>query len=355
MNRRVTHIASKHLGVGIPPKNAEKARILLIKSNLLDLNRKPVKTKDFVFFPIIDHTSIPEVLHEFKFKIQTQFFPNRVLHEPIEEQLQKEFPTVNWDQITLKFDQIGNIAVLKLDPTNTTTIFRKRAGSEILSRHSKLVAVLNKNEPVSGTKRVYPIEYLAGERIFQTWHQEYGVFIFVDLKRAYFNPRLTEEHHRVAMCVKSNEKILDMFTGVGSFALHCAKVTDCKVVAIDINPYAIFALQNSVNRNKLHGIIYPIIGDSRFILRKQHYFDRVIINLPQISRNFISYAAKLVKKGGILTFYQFIPKSINPKLKIRELIETELPNINSYKELYFKVGREVSPSRVQINVDLQII
>jgi len=351
----VTQIASKHLGVGIPPKNAEKARLLLIKSNLLDLNKKPIKTKDFVFFPITDHTLIPEVLSECKFKIQTQIFPSRVLHEPIEEQLQKEFPNVNWDQISLKFDQIGNIAILKLDPIDTTPLFRKRAGKEILSRHSKLGAVLNKKDPVRGTERVYPIEYLAGERIFQTWHQEYGVFIFVDLERAYFNPRLAEEHRRVAMSIKSNERILDMFTGVGSFALHCTKVADCKVVAIDINPFAIFALQKSVKRNKLRGIIYPIIGDSRFILKKQHYFDRVIINLPQISRNFISNAAKLVKKEGILTFYQFIPKSINPKVKIRELIETELPNINSYKELYFKVGREVSPSRVQINVDLQII
>ncbi|MFX0052509.1 MAG: hypothetical protein ACFE8U_14585, partial [Candidatus Hermodarchaeota archaeon] len=92
----------------------------------------------------------------------------------------------------------------------------------------------------------------------------------------------------------------------------------------------------------------------RHILKKQHYFDRVIINLPHFSGNFLSYASKLVKKKGILTFYHFIPKTENPKEKFQKLIEKELLNINSYKELYFKVGREVSPSRIQINVDLQI-
>ncbi|MFX0174166.1 MAG: class I SAM-dependent methyltransferase family protein [Candidatus Hodarchaeota archaeon] len=342
------------MGVGISPNDAEAARLLLIKFDLLDFKKRPIKTKDFVFFPILDQKLIPEVLNDFKFTIQTMNFPQRSIHEPIGKVLLKEFPNLDWGKISLKFDQIGEIAVLKLDPQYTTPLFRKRAGEEIISRFSKLKAILNKNDLVSGTERVYPIEYLAGEKISQTWHREYGVLIFVDIKRAYFNPRLAEEHHRVAMSVESNERILDLFTGVGSFALHCTKVTDCKVVAIDINPYAIFALQKSVKRNKLHGAIYPVIGDSRHILQKHHYFDRVIINLPYISGNFLSYASKLIKKKGILTFYQFFSKTENPKEKFLKLIEEELLNINSYKVLYFKVGREVSPSRIQINVDLQI-
>lgn len=280
-------------------------------------------------------------------------FPSRLQKEPVSECLQKEFPHINWEKISLKFDRLGEIAVLKLDTTLTSHSVRQRVGELILSRSPRLKAVLNKNDIVEGVKRIYPIEHLAGEKMWQSWHQEYGVFIFVDL-RAYFNPRLAEEHHRVAMSVRPGDKILDLFTGVGSFALHCAKETSCDVVAIDINPFAINALQRSMKRNKLQGNIYPILGDSLSILRLQNHFDRVIINLPQISMNYLSYSVTLLKKRGIITFYQFVPKILAPEKHIREQISKKLANVISYKEQYFKIGREVSPSRIQANVDLQI-
>jgi tRNA (guanine37-N1)-methyltransferase len=322
---------------------------------LLLTNRKPIKKSNFVFFPITNQKPVPTLLNDIPFRIQQCAFPKRSRQEPISEFLRKEFPDINWEEISLKFDQLGEIAVLKLDPTCTTVSFRKRVGELILSRSSTFKAILNKRDIIEGAERVYPTEHLAGEKTWKSWHQEYGVSIFIDLKRAYFNPRLAEEHHRVAMSVIPGEKILDLFTGVGPFALHCAKGSPCDVVAIDINPYAIYALQRSIKRNKLLGNIHPIIGDSRNILRLQGHFDRIIINLPQISGNFLPYAAKLSKKGGIITFYQFITKVENPEEQIRDLISKNLANINSYKEIYIKVGREVSPSRVQVNVDLKIL
>lgn len=341
------------IGVGVPFKDAEIVRLRLIKSNLILPQKKPIKTKKLVFFPIIDPKLIPSLLSDITYKFQQIEFPSRLEQEPVSECLQREFPNVKWEEISLKFDQLGEIAVLKLDPTNTSHSIRQRVGELILARSPGLRAVLNKSNIVEGVKRIYPIEHLAGEKIWQSWHQEYGVFISVDL-RAYFNPRLAEEHHRVAMSVNPGEKILDLFTGVGSFALHCAKESPCDVVAIDINPYAIHALQRSMKRNKLQGNIHPVLGDSLSILRLQSHFDRVIINLPQVSVNYLPYGAKLLKKKGIITLYQFVSKIESPEKQIHELISKNLAHVISYKEQYIKVGREVSPSRIQANIDLQI-
>ena len=341
------------LGIGVLPKYAEIVRHRLIKSNLLNRQKKPIKTTELVIFPITDFTIIPSLLNDINYQFQQIEFPNRMEEEPISELLQKEFPHVRWEDISLKYDRVGEIAIMKLNSTIASSSIRRRVGELILSGTPKLKTVLNKSDVVEGINRVYPVEHLAGKKIWQTWHQEYGVLILVDL-RAYFNPRLAEEHHRVAMSVKPNEKILDLFTGVGSFALHCTKESQCDVAAIDINHHAIQALQRSIKRNKLQGKIHPIIGDSSSILRVRSYFDRIIINLPQVSVNYLPYSAKLLKKGGIITFYQFIPKSETPRKFIRELILKKLANINSYKEQYFKVGREVSPSRIQVNIDLQI-
>ncbi|MHA2306916.1 MAG: class I SAM-dependent methyltransferase, partial [Candidatus Hodarchaeales archaeon] len=218
----------------------------------------------------------------------------------------------------------------------------------------KLKTVLNKTNIVDGTLRIFPIEHLSGEKTTQSWHLEYGVFIYFDVENTYFNPRLAEEHHRVAGSVKPGDKILDLFCGVGPFTLHLAKRHPCKIIAVDINPYAIYALNKSIARNSLQGDIYTIIGDSLSIFQTKKYFDRIIMNLPQNSIEFLSYAVSMLKNGGIITLYQFLSNSDNPDLKIQKMIEEKLSKVNSYKVLFIKVGREVSPSKIQMNVDIQI-
>lgn len=288
------------------------------------------------------------------FIIEKCNFNEKRSHIDISKLLSLEFPNVDLNEIIIKYDQMGEIGVLKLDPSNTTVTFRSRVGELILSQTSKLKTVVNKIDVVEGTERTYPIEHLAGERNTQSWHQEYGILINFDIETTYFNPRLAEEHNRVAKLIDSGEKVLDLFCGVGPFALYCASRIPCEVVAVDINPDAILALKKSIAYNKLQGNINAIIGDSLTIFQSKNYFNRIIMNLPQNSADFLPYAARLLKKGGIITFYQFIPKSKNPEKDIREMITEKIDEVNSYKVLYVKEGREVSPSKVQMNVDIQI-
>ncbi|MFW9857106.1 MAG: class I SAM-dependent methyltransferase family protein, partial [Candidatus Thorarchaeota archaeon] len=232
---------------------------------------------------------------------------------------------------------------------------RRQVGIEILKMHPKITSVVNKVDIIRGTKRKYPIEHLAGVKQTQGWHREYGLWIYFDLDKAYFNPRLAEEHHRVACDIKPNCRILDMFTGVGPFALHCAKKSQCQVVAVDINPAAIDALRRSIARNQLQGFIDPILGDSGQVLKGNSQFDRVIINLPQSSEEYLEQATNLIRKGGIITFYQFFPRTTGIQERIKTLLKGKLAHINSYKVIYSRMGaRDISPSRVQVNVDVLI-
>ncbi len=346
---------SKHIGIGISPKYAENARSILYKADLLVRNRKVIKIENLIFFPILKTEGVAQLLKDIPYKIDSFEFPERFKKKNLHETLKKEFPKYDWDNISLKYDQIGKIAILKMDPIKIPYQVRKRVAQEILSQKPKLKSVVNKLDNVFGVERVYPQELLAGKMITHTWHKEFDISIFVDLERAYFNPRLAEEHHRIATSIYPNDRILDLFTGVGSFSLHCAKEVDCHVVAIDINPFAIEALSKSIKKNKLRGTIYPIIGDSCNILQKKRHFDHVIINLPEKSIDILSYASNLVKKGGIISLFQFIRKIDDPITQIRHLISNQLTNANSYKETYIKLGREVSPSKVQFNIDLEIL
>ena len=155
--------------------------------------------------------------------------------------------------------------------------------------------------------------------------------------------------------IKKGERVLDLFTGVGPFALLCAKAVECQVYAVDINPYAITCLKESIKRNKLKGEIYPIIGDSSKILKINNSYNRIIINLPGKSIDYLELAVNLVKKNGFINFYQFIDKVKSPIQFMESLIEEKLKNNLMYKIQDIQVGREVSPSKIQMNVSIQIL
>ena len=352
--KRVQDVDSS-IGVKIPRLQAEKARLLLIKAGILLKTKKILKDLDFVYFPISDSTTISHFLKDLDYQLEFHVFPEDELKPLIIDLLKQEFPDEPWDTISIKFDQIGEIGLLRLDSETTSKIFRQQLGTEILNSYPKINSVINKLDITEGIKRVYPIEYLAGEKTYESWHKEYGVLIKVDLKHAYFNPRLAEEHRRLSLEVINGERILDLFTGVGPFALHCTKEQECEVVAVDINPHAIESLQASIKRNKLKGRIIPILGDAGTIFCVKKFFDRIIINLPSQSINYLDYASKLVKNGGIITFYQFIEKIDHPQQFISKQISKKLQDLCEHEILVNRVGREVSPSKIQLNVDLRII
>ena len=63
----------------------------------------------------------------------------------------------------------------------------------------------------------------------------------------------------------------------------------------------------------------------------------------------------LVKKNGFIDFYQFIDKVKSPIHFMESLIEEKLKNTQMYKIKDIQVGREVSPSKIQMNVRIQIL
>ncbi|MHA2055601.1 MAG: class I SAM-dependent methyltransferase, partial [Candidatus Hodarchaeales archaeon] len=344
------------IGVRVSRNEAEEIRQILNKGKSLDNNKKIVNDSNYVYFPIIDALLLPPQLSQFKYKIIEFKFPNNVREKPITVKLKEEYPSMNWEEISTKFDQIGTIGLLRINKQELNTSIRKRVGEIIIETSPKIKTVINKIDSIEGNLRTYSFEHLAGKLNYCTWHREYGVLIKTDLKNTFFNPRLAEEHKRISENIVDNENILDLFTGVGPFALHCAYKKPCTVYAVDINAVAIQCLESSMKKNKLIGEINPIVGDSGRIFQKKGIFDRVIINLPEESINYLEYATKLINNvdGGKINLFQFIKKVDSPKDYIHTLISEKLKNISEYEFLRIQSGREVSPSRIQMNIDLRV-
>jgi tRNA (guanine37-N1)-methyltransferase len=181
----------------------------------------------------------------------------------------------------------------------------------------------------------------------------------VDVTRAYFSPRLSTEHSRVASSVENGETVIDLFAGVGPFAILAAKTHEnVRVYAIDVNPQAVEFLKKNVALNRVDDKVFPILADARKIVeqRLSGIADRVIMNLPEKAIEYVDVACKAVKPvGGVVHFCSFINSSApleNVKLSFAEAVEKCGRRVE--KILFSRLVRETAPYKWQAALDARI-
>ncbi len=244
------------------------------------------------------------------------------------------------------FDIVGDIAIFdSKDPK-----YDKMIAEGILKLH-KNVKVVAKRGITEGIERIRPIEVIIGENRSETIHVENGFRFKLDLNKVFFNTRLQFERQRVISKVKEGEFVFDLFAGVGPFAIPIAK-KGAKVVAIDINPYAVEYLKENIKLNKVPTENIQVFkGDCREVVNDHRDWwgkaDRVIMNLPAKSEDFLDVAKKLVKKGTVIHFYWFCHES-ELWWKVEEVIKKVFPKIKIIERR--KIG-ERAPRVYKIVVD----
>ena len=255
-------------------------------------------------------------------------------------------------------DVVGDIAIIEVPPELKT--HDKLIGDAILKTHRNIRTVLAKAGVVSGTYRLRDFEVISGEPRTVTIHKEYGCKYQVDVAKAYFSPRLSHEHERVASLVQKGETVVDLFAGVGPFSVLIAKNNEAvKIYAVDINPEAIEFLKRNIRLNRVENRVFPILGDARQTVEDKllGVADRVIMNLPEKAAEFIDSACKAIKPaGGTVHYYAFIrmPDSIeNLKLRFSAAVEKAGRKVDTF--LFAKTIRETAPYEWQVALDAKIL
>ncbi len=303
-------MSDKKQYVRVESSQGENVRRILLNENLLDIDYRIISQDQLLYFPLVEGTEkdlISSIMDAYEFKVgQMLFEPASSGPRTLEDALSEYLNETELALLPRAYDLVGDIAVLEIP--DELIPHQKRIGSGFQQVHPHFNTVLAKLGAITGTTRTRDYVLLAGEDKTSTIHIEYGCRIAVDLAKAYFSPRLLEEHNRVAKQVQSGEYIVDMFTGVGPFALHIAKHCDIRITAIDINPDAISLLQQSMSLNKLVGVIEPVVGDASeyTISIPNGSVDRVIMNHPSGASEFVSSACRILRSSGILHYYDFV-------------------------------------------------
>jgi len=318
---------------------------------------------NFVYIPLIRQPSAKELaelqIPVFDYSLQLHIFPEkRKQSKTVMEVLDGHLPPHLMASLPKALDVIGDIAIVEV-PKELEN-HKKILGAAILEAHKNLRTVLAKASAVSGDYRLRDFEAIAGEPRTNTVHKELGCSYEVDVAKAYFSPRLSHEHQRVASLVQQEETIVDLFAGVGPFAVLMAKNhKDVKVYAIDLNPDAIELLRTNIRLNRVENRVFPLLGDARLIVDSKltGVADRLIMNLPEKAIEFVDVACQALKpEGGLVHFYGFIhkPDSLDAlKTRFADAVAKSGRRVDTF--LIAKTIRETAPYTYQVVLDAKII
>lgn len=266
----------------VPAADGELHRQILIRNGTLDRTLKPRRDGDTLLLPITAWRKGAE----------------------------RSVFTAHPDRPALpRHEVIGGIAIMQ-EPDAA-------GAGQILASRPNLHTVLSATSEVEGEYRTKSFVVLAGIPTTRTTLIEHGLRFTVDLSAAYFSARLATERRRIASAVTGGETILDMFAGVGPFAIALARKA-AVVVAADINPQAVQMMLLNCEHNRVRNVL-PLFADSRHISELIPWkFDRIVMNLPKSGEEFLPDAFRLCKPGGSIHLYALVSTEGEHQARIQD-------------------------------------
>ena len=260
------------------------------------------------------------------------------------------------------YDLVGDIAVIKLPGELMPKA--KAVGEALKKLHPFLRSVVVPVEKTSDVYRVRKVKVVWGDENTETVHREHGCLFKVDLNKAFFNPRLSYEHLRLAKQVKPGEVILNCFAGVGTASIIIAKIQPLVrvIYSVDINPDAYSYMVENIKLNKVEDKVVPILGDVRKVVREElrGVADRVIMLLPAYAKDFLDVAVEALKQGGgVIHYYDEVggrglKKGDLLALAFKRASETLRSLGKNAEVLGGRVVRAVKPFTYHVALDLYV-
>jgi len=191
------------------------------------------------------------------------------------------------------FSVVGDVALVRFgDPSAE----REREVFEALEELHGVRAVLD-DGGVSGEERVPETRYVAGDRDTETVHRENGFEFALDPSRVMFSVGNAEERVRMRDAVAEDERVFDMFAGIGYFAVPAA-VGGADVVAAEVRRKSYDYLVENAERNGVSSRIDARHADCRDVRVDA---DRVIMGHFDATRDdYLGHALASLDSGGVL-------------------------------------------------------
>jgi len=331
-------------------KDAETVRKFLARWKLTDNKYRIIRSGKFIYFPLrpgAERIMGKKLMGRVDFvDIKPERQDQRLDYKDmLEKALGNDYASA-----TRGYDIVGDIAIIEAKNMRTA----RKMAKIVMKLNSNVVTVLAKGGPVSGKYRIRSYKWVAGKRKYETLYKENGASFIVDVRKAFFSPRLAYERERINKLVGKKENVMVMFAGVGPFAIEIARRhKDAKVVAIELNRRAWKYMLRNIELNRVHNVDAQVGDVKKVVAKYAGSADRIIMPLPKESYAFLDSVVKAAKKRSTVHYYAFGERD--------SAYEDNVKRLNDFfrgkaklKVLSKRIVRPYSPREVEVAIDFAL-
>ncbi len=290
-------------------KNAERARVLVMRLGLLDSSRQVQHSRSYVYFPIhnIRGAKAKKPFDRPEFSIVSRREGKRKEGNTYMQQIESVLTKREQSLLARGYDQLGEIVIIEFDGSKGK---EREIARILMDSNNSIKTVLAKEGAVKGKYRVRKLRFVAGKKNFIATYRENGCIFRFDTRKVFFSNRLSYERSRIIGLVKNRENVMVMFAGIGPFAIEIAKAKkNTNIVAVELNKFGYRYMVDNIKLNKTDNV-KPVLGDMKKVSKKyKNFADRIIMPLPMSSTDFLDEAYSIARKKATVHIYSFATDS----------------------------------------------
>ena len=219
-----------------------------------------------------------------------------------------------------------------------------------------VATVLVKSGPIDGELRTPQLKRVAGETT-ETEVVEYGVRWRFDAARIMFAAGNRTERRRVGRLVRPGETVVDLFAGIGYFAIPAALPGRAeRVFAVEKNPVAVRYLRENAELNGVASRLTVRPGDNRTVALPAGAFDRAILGYLPSGVPWVPRAVELLRPSGGWMHVHTVADVRVPLAEAAEAVATAAREADARptEPARVRVVKPYGPGRHHLVVDLRV-
>ncbi len=187
---------------------------------------------------------------------------------------------------------------------------RRVIGEALLELHGNADTVIARGG-IEGVRRDPTGTVVAGIGETETVHTEHGTKYAIDFSKVMFSPGNKAERARMGRVVEANERVFDMFAGIGYFTLPMARA-GATVTAAEIDPESYRFLVENVRLNGVTDRVRASLGDCRDI---ETTADRIVAGHYD-AHEYLDSALEALVSDGVIHLHGATPEPLFPERPI---------------------------------------
>jgi len=335
--------------VAVPRLHAEALRRELHALGLVDRRVRMEKRGDRVLIPVTGDPPLDLSRYGAEIVDVSDLSPRPVARNPREELAARlEALGVPPQAVPRRWERIGDVIVVRLpEPAQRY----RRVIAEAMGTLLRAKTVAEDVSGIHGPLRTPEVRVLWGNGT-ETVHVEGGVRYKLDVAKVMFSSGNLQERLAVPRLVREGGVVVDLFAGIGYFALPIAVHARPRAVhACELNPVAFHYLVENLRINRVSSVI-PRLGDCRKT-SPEGVADLVLMGHFEAAR-YLDVAFRALRDRGTLVYHGLCPKERFPQSVLEEVSAGAQEASFQVEEARARVVKSYAPGIVHAVVEAHV-